>query len=1059
MAIDKGSLDYRIRVSDSFSRPIAKFRSDLLKARNTAKFVKEELRDVNKEIGRLGTTTSKAGASTRKLTDQEKAHWKAVREGARSAAAAESLRARALKTQKGEQARQNKAAAAAARRAAVAAEKAARARKAAAKAAAAASARALRNQKRLNRELARTQGRGNRLILTFKRLAGVFVGFQAIRFGAEALRESITAGIRFNAVMEDARIGIAGMVATIAEVRNEEGKLVEGADKFAAALGIADDQLEQIRRRSLATVATFPQLIEAFQAGVAPGLEAGLSLDEIVTVTERVSQAAAGLRIQQNQLNEEIRSLLRGTAQARTSLVATILFGGAENANKRIKEAREVGNVFEVINERLKILGIAANETQRTFTGTLARLKGVLQFTAGRGSILFFNELKEIMNQVSDIFVKTTRTAEGFIEDVTPRESTVIILGQAFQTLRNIVLLVREFLAGLKGNEIANFIVIIGAAVELMAALILGALDGAIRGIALLGSLFNALGFALGSLDLEQVVELASIIATIAVLAVTAKVAIVGWSLVLGFAAKAAGIVRIALFGIATVAQVILQGIGKIPGAVFRAAGVVALLGLAFLKVTQAVAGIDLALADLPEVIGLVIEQIASKAIGLAKIVATSIKSAIQVAIAEVSNFIADLLEDANEQLSIFRGDVGAQELVQANELKKVERLAAITNIRLQAELQLKEIKAEAAQIDSDADSRAGARLAALEEEIEKRTRAAAEAERLAAATDEANTNAKGLLETLTAPITNLITGLIGEDIIDTEAIAKAIADAIEKGKSGATATPVDGDKQIASFAQSVEKAFASMANSYQNTLSIMKSLTSQFASFVSAEIVIALDPNSEAEGESAQERFKRFLGQIGRLIIQKLVELAIAKTILAVAGASEGGQVGAARGGQIGFDDGGTVPGGKHEARKFRPAAVALSDTVPAWLTPGEFVEPVKAVLKYGADLFEGLRTGAIDPVALREAAGLTNRRKSVRKVRARGYVEGGPVGLEAARGAAKIQQQENSLTRDEGGQISPALMVSDDQLMERLMAGGQRAWRNWAENEKEFFRGIVRE
>ena len=1059
MAVDKGSLDYRIRVTDQFSKPIAKFRSELLKARNTAQFVKQEIKGATSAIGQLGATAQRAGATTAKLTAEERAHWRAVREGAKTAAQAERLRARARKDQVAETSRVTKRATAEAKAEAKAATQAAIARQRAAKAAAAAAARAVREQRRLNRELSKTQRRGNGLVLTFKRLAGVFVGFQAIRFGAEAIRESISAGIRFNSIMEDSRIGVAGIVATLAEVKDEEGNVVEGAEKFAAALGIADAQLEQIRRRSLATTATFPQLIEAFQAGVAPGLEAGLELDEIVIVTERVSQAAAGLRIQQNQLNEEIRSLLRGTAQARTSLVATILFGGAEQANKRIKEAREVGNVFEVINERLKILGIAANETQRTFSGTLARLKGVLEFTAGRGSILFFNELKEIMNQVSDVFVTTTRTASGFIEDVTPKESTVVILGQAFGTLRNIVVMVRTFLAGLTGNEIANFLVTIGAAVEVMAALIIGALDGAIRGIALLGSLFNGLGFALGNLNLERVTELASIMTTIVTLAVVTKVAIAGWGLVLGFAAKAAGPVRLAMIGIASVVQVILKGIALVPGALFRAAGVVALLGIAFLEVTKAVTGIELAVADLPEVLGLAIEQIATKTLGLARLIASQIKNAVLIIFAEISNALKGFFEDVNEELSVFRGDAGAQELVQENELAKIQRLTALTNLRKQAELRIKEIKAETARIDNDADARAGARLGKLEGEVRARQKAAEEAERLAKAADEANDNTKGLFETLTQPISDLITNLIGDDIIDSEGIAAAIAQAINKGKSAATATPLPGQNEITGYGEAIRKGFKGMGDEYANTVAIMKGLTSQFANFASTEIAIALDPNEDPDGPSANERFKAFLDQIGKLIIQKLVELAIAKTILFVAGAESGGQVsGAAHGGQIGFDDGGTVPGGRHEAKAFRPAAVAMSDTVPAWLTPGEFVNPVRSVAKYGADLFEGLRTGALDPAALREAAGLTNRRRSVKKVRARGMVEGGPVGAIAADGRAAIQQQEN--TRISGtASPTPALMVSDDQQMDRLMAGGQRQFRNWAENEKEFFRGIVRE
>jgi len=302
--------------------------------------------------------------------------------------------------------------------------------------------------------------------------------------------------------------------------------------------------------------------------------------------------------------------------------------------------------------------------------------------------------------------------------------------------------------------------------------------------------------------------------------------------------------------------------------------------------------------------------------------------------------------------------------------------------------------------------------------------------------------------------IADLFTGLIGADMVDAEGLTVALQAAIKKMQE-LLGTPPD----LQTWSDSFQTAFKKMADGFASTMAIITSAVQQTANFISEEFIIALDPSSAEDGPSAQERFKAFLGQLGKMIIAELAKWAIAKAIFSLAGGVSGGGPisSAARGGQIGFDDGGTVPGGKHEAKQFRPAAIALSDTVPAWLTPGEFVNPVRSVLKYGADLFEGLRTGALDPAALREAAGLTNRRKSVRKVRARGFAEGGTIG-DAARAGERVLSREIG-ARGENAVASPALMVSDDQQMDRIMAGGQRAFRAWAENEKEFFRGIVRE
>ena len=1061
MAIDKGSLDYRIRVTDQLSAPIAKFRAELLKARNTALAVKQEIGAANAAISRFGVTSAKAGAATRRLTEEERAKWKAVREGAQTATIKERLRARALKDLNKENLRLAKKAADEAKKEARATQTAAKARERASKAAATASRRALANQRRLNRELTKTQKQGSRLVFTFKRLVTVVVGLQAIRFGVNALRESITAGIRFNATIETARIGMAGLFATLQNVRDiQTGELLTGAEAFAATLAIADGTLEQIRQRSLATAATFPELAAAFRAGFAPGISAGLNTDEIIEVTERVSQVLTGLGIAQNQINEEIRSLLLGTATSRTSLVATLFFGGAANANKSIKDAKEIGNVFKVITERLKAFQIAAGESQKTFTGTVARVKGLLEVVAGRASLGFLQSLKDILGDIQEVAGTATIETNGFITSIKENAGAITVLKIVFDTLANITTQARAFLTSLTTSEIASFLLVLGASVEVMAALFLGALEGVIRGVALIGALFNALGVSLSGLDLGGLTELAALISTIAVVAAIVKVTILAWSGVLKIAAIAASPVFFAFTNILTVAGFVLKTIAKIPAVIFPALGIVLGLTLGFLALAEVITGISLDITDLPEVIGLTFEQVLTRLIGFAGVIATTIsvkvRQTFNALVTAAGNAFAELKQLLDFNLSASDELAGLKKAELAQKIRLANKKLSEDNKQL--ELEVVEAKTIGDEIDKNAIARGGERLAKLETEVAAREKAAAAAKKLAEELAKANVDTKSLLEKLIAPLNDLFTGTIGDDILDTQGFTAGIIEAFEKARAALEDKPLT--LQVKTLTEQIEDAFKTMADEYANTIAIMKGLTSQFANFASTEIAIALDPNEDPDGPSANERFKTFLDQIGKLIIQKLVELAIAKTILKIASFSGGGPVeGKARGGPIGFDEGGTVPGGRHEARAYQPAQVAGSDTVPAWLTPGEFVNPVRSVMKYGADLFEGLRTGALDPVALREAAGLTARRKNVRRCgNARGFAEGGPIGAFASEGRATIQQQENTATSG-AGVGAPTLMVSDEQMMDRLLAGGQRQLRNWMENEKEFFRGIVRE
>ena len=67
------------------------------------------------------------------------------------------------------------------------------------------------------------------------------------------------------------------------------------------------------------------RMIDAGQAEHLHGREAGLDVDQVRKFTIAISQAAGAIGLAQNQLAEEIRSILSGTIQARTTRIAVAL--------------------------------------------------------------------------------------------------------------------------------------------------------------------------------------------------------------------------------------------------------------------------------------------------------------------------------------------------------------------------------------------------------------------------------------------------------------------------------------------------------------------------------------------------------------------------------------------------------------------------------------------------------------------------------------------------------------------------------------------------------------
>ncbi|MCW8137865.1 MAG: hypothetical protein KIT58_03080, partial [Planctomycetota bacterium] len=172
-------------------------------------------------------------------------------------------------------------------------------------------------------------------------------------------------------------------------------------------------------------------------------------------------------------------------------------------------------------------------------------------------------------------------------------------------------------------------------------------------------------------------------------------------------------------------------------------------------------------------------------------------------------------------------------------------------------------------------------------------------------------------------------------------------------------------------------------------------------ATISSALLDAFLDPQKDI-----RETFANLFRYLAQQILQMLIQATIVKSLagIGVPGFAAGGGSVPAQG----LADGGTVrPGGRPSLRHFmrgavgralggfgRPPGIAASDTVAAWLTPGEFVEPLRAVRHYGLQVMEGLRTLSIprEPLlALARGAHLPSRPAA--SPVPRGYATGGTV------------------------------------------------------------------
>lgn len=119
------------------------------------------------------------------------------------------------------------------------------------------------------------------------------------------------------------------------------------------------------------------------------------------------------------------------------------------------------------------------------------------------------------------------------------------------------------------------------------------------------------------------------------------------------------------------------------------------------------------------------------------------------------------------------------------------------------------------------------------------------------------------------------------------------------------------------------------------------------------------------------------------------------------------------------------------------RPPGIPKQDTVPAWLTPGEFVEPAPVVRRWGSGFFEAIRRGIITPDMFGITPGMGSSLLASRINQHRGVygmAEGGAIGAGISKAGGSYGGKDN-LT------VLP-VMVADNDNMDQMVAGGRKSF-----------------
>jgi len=285
--------------------------------------------------------------------------------------------------------------------------------------------------------------------IRYLRWAGTIVG---VLYAVNRVwRVTLGTGIEVNKMMEDNTSGIGALLSANTQMVLSNGEMVDSYEKFKLGQQVATKTMDELRKASIRTYATFPQLTEIFQQAIGQTLSMGKAFGSTVKeinsntieLSQRMSNIAGAIGMPMDRVREEIRSLLSANAST-DSLIATMLFGSPTEANKAIRMAKDrgEGGLTRLLNSVLAPFD--ALENVDSYTRSLLQLEDAWSQLWQTASQPLFETLKDTFKDLAvDINDAKNALQEWRIEinsiaDVSKKSGLAVIQDQIRQTAKTI---------------------------------------------------------------------------------------------------------------------------------------------------------------------------------------------------------------------------------------------------------------------------------------------------------------------------------------------------------------------------------------------------------------------------------------------------------------------------------------------------------------------------------------------------------------------------------------------------------------------------------------------
>lgn len=261
---------------------------------------------------------------------------------------------------------------------------------------------------------------------------------QGVRQIASIFDSLISPGMNFASSMETLRLGYSGIISST--LQQDEKDI-----PFNRALEISDALLMKMQDEALKTSLTMEELGGALQSTMALGIDAGMSLQQVLDLTVVGAQAVKTFGLSNQQVVQELRGLISGEAiRPGVDMLATVLGYTTATVNK----LREEGTLYEDVMKRMAGFQAASNEFQNTWAGLISNLDDGISrvFGTAMKSSGLFETFKEQALKLQQVFFTINKTMEqqdnGEMKEVfttTLNESTLNIVEKIYSAMAKLI--------------------------------------------------------------------------------------------------------------------------------------------------------------------------------------------------------------------------------------------------------------------------------------------------------------------------------------------------------------------------------------------------------------------------------------------------------------------------------------------------------------------------------------------------------------------------------------------------------------------------------------------